>query len=107
MRIGDLSEVAGVPAQTIRFYERRGLLPEPVRTPNGYRAYDDSVLARLAFIRSGQAAGLTLLELRGILDQRRECAVPCAHVSPCSWLSWTTCGTVNASSPRWRTNWRA
>lgn len=67
-------------AQTIRFYERRGLLPEPARALNGYRDYDDSVLPRLAFIRSGQAAGLTLLELRGILDQRREGAVPCAHV---------------------------
>ncbi|MBM7509802.1 DNA-binding transcriptional MerR regulator [Nocardioides salarius] len=69
-----------MPAQTIRFYERRGLLPQPERGPNGYRDYDESVLARLAFIRSGQAAGLTLVELGSVLDQRREGAVPCAHV---------------------------
>ncbi|WP_323793675.1 heavy metal-responsive transcriptional regulator [Nocardioides sp.] len=80
MRIGDVAEAAGVPAQTIRFYERRGLLPQPERTPNGYRDYDDSVLARLAFIRSGQAAGLTLVELGSVLEQRREGSVPCAHV---------------------------
>lgn len=69
-----------MPTQTIRFYERRGLLPLPARGPNGYREYDDSVLARLAFIRSGQAAGLTLAELASILDLRRDGAVPCAHV---------------------------
>ena len=80
MRIGDVAEASGVPAQTIRFYERRGLLPPPQRTPNGYRDYDDSVLARLAFIRSGQAAGLTLVELGSVLEQRREGVVPCAHV---------------------------
>lgn len=80
MRIGEVAEAAGVPAQTIRFYERRGLLSQPARTSNGYRDYDASVLPRLAFIRSGQAAGLTLLELGSVLDQRREGAVPCAHV---------------------------
>jgi MerR family transcriptional regulator, mercuric resistance operon regulatory protein len=80
MRIGEAAEAAGIAAQTIRFYERRGLLPEPPRGPNGYRDYDASVLAKLAFIRSGQSAGLTLVELASILDQRREGAVPCAHV---------------------------
>jgi MerR family mercuric resistance operon transcriptional regulator len=80
MRIGEAADVAGVPAQTIRFYERRGLLPQPPRGANGYREYDASVLARLAFIRSGQAAGLTLVEVASILDLRRDGAVPCAHV---------------------------
>ena len=80
MRIGEAAKAAGIPAQTIRFYERRGLLPQPPRGPNGYRDYDASVLAQIAFIRSGQAAGLTLVEVASILDQRREGAVPCAHV---------------------------
>ena len=48
--------------------------------PNGYREYDASILTRLAFIRSGQAAGLTLVEIASILDLRGEGAVPCAHV---------------------------
>ena len=80
MRIGEAGEAAGVSTQTIRFYERRGLLPQPSRGANGYREYDASVLTRLAFIRSGQAAGLTLVEVASILDLRREGALPCAHV---------------------------
>ncbi|HEX2894433.1 MAG TPA: MerR family DNA-binding transcriptional regulator [Marmoricola sp.] len=80
MRIGEAAEAAGIATQTIRFYERRGVLPQPPRGPNGYRDYDASVLAQLAFIRSGQSAGLTLVELASILGQRREGAVPCAHV---------------------------
>ncbi len=80
MRIGEVADAAGVPAQTIRFYERRGLLPQPRRGRNGYREYDASILTRLAFIRSGQAAGFTLIEVASILDLRRDGAVPCAHV---------------------------
>ena len=80
MRIGEAADAAGVPTQTIRFYERRGLLPQPVRGPNGYREYAASILTRLAFIRSGQAAGLTLVEVASILDLRRDGAVPCSHV---------------------------
>lgn len=80
MRIGEVADEACVPTQTIRFYERRGLLPQPQRGANGYREYDDSVLPRLAFIRSGQAAGLTLVEVASILDLRRDGAVPCTHL---------------------------
>ncbi len=80
MRIGEVAEAAGLPAQTIRFYERKGLLPPPERGANGYRDYDSATLARLQFIRSGQAAGLTLVEIGGILDLRGDGAVPCAHV---------------------------
>ena len=80
MRIGEVADAAGVPAQTIRFYEREGLLPQPRRGPNGYREYDASTLNRLRFIRSAQAAGLTLVEIASILDLRGEGAVPCAHV---------------------------
>jgi len=71
MRIGEAAEAAGVATQTIRFYERRGLLPQPLRGPNGYRDYDASVLNRLAFIRSGQAAGLTLVEaeIEGLISR--------------------------------------
>jgi DNA-binding transcriptional MerR regulator len=80
VRIGEAAEAAGVPTQTIRFYERKRLLPQPRRGPNGYRDYDASILTRLAFVRSGQAAGLTLVEIASILDLRRDGAVPCAHV---------------------------
>ena len=80
MRIGEVAEATGVPTATIRFYERRGLLPELPRGPNGYREYDDATTGRLAFIRNGQAAGLTLVEIATILDLRREGATPCGHV---------------------------
>lgn len=80
MRIGEVADAVGVPTQTIRFYERKGLLPQPRRGPNGYREYDASTITRLEFIRSGQAAGLTLVEIATILDLRREGATPCAHV---------------------------
>lgn len=80
MRIGEVGKSAGVSTQTVRFYERRGLLPQPVRDSNGYREYDASILTRLAFIRGGQAAGLTLVEVASIIDLRREGAAPCVHV---------------------------
>lgn len=80
MRIGEVADAVGVPTQTLRFYERKGLLPHPRRGPNGYREYDASTIARLEFIRSGQAAGLTLVEIATILDLRRDGTVPCAHV---------------------------
>ncbi len=80
MHIGDLASAAGLSAQTIRFYERKGLLPTPGRGPNGYRVYDPSTLPRLQFIRSGQGAGLTLAEIATILELRAKGATPCSHV---------------------------
>jgi DNA-binding transcriptional MerR regulator len=80
MRIGDLSDACGLPTRTIRFYERRGLLPDPSREPNGYRVYDETTLGRVSFIRSAQSAGLTLAEIRSILDIRDTGRAPCSHV---------------------------
>jgi len=80
MRIGELAAAVGVPAQTIRFYEPRGLLPEPARGANGYRYYPDQSTSRVAFIRAAQAAGLTLTEI-GIIDLRDDGHLPCAHVT--------------------------
>lgn len=81
MLIGELGEVVRLPSQTVRFYERKGLLPEPSRAANGYRIYDESTIARVTFIRAAQAAGLTLVEIRSIIDLRADGHVPCAHVS--------------------------
>lgn len=79
--IGELADALGVPTETVRFYERRGLLPEPARAANGYRIYDDSNLARLRFIRSAQTAGLTLAEIGGIIETRDSGTAPCTHVT--------------------------
>ncbi|MBF4460849.1 MULTISPECIES: MerR family transcriptional regulator [unclassified Pseudoclavibacter] len=63
MRIAELAERADVKVSTVRFYERRGVLDSPPRTPGGYRDYDDRALTRLRFLRRGQELGFTLREL--------------------------------------------
>jgi DNA-binding transcriptional MerR regulator len=81
MKIGEIAARAGVPAKTIRFWEDRGLLPRPPRTPSGYRDYDAPVVERLAFIRHAQVAGLMLEEIRQVLDIGDSGDAPCQHVS--------------------------
>jgi DNA-binding transcriptional MerR regulator len=81
MRIGDLAAASGLTAKTIRFYEQSGLLPEPPRTPAGYRDYPPQAATRLAFIRDAQSAGLTLAEIRSILALRDSGEAPCVHVT--------------------------
>ena len=61
--IGGLAKSAGVGVETIRFYQRRGLLAEPARPPGGVRRYGERELSRLKFIRAAQAAGFTLNEI--------------------------------------------
>jgi MerR family mercuric resistance operon transcriptional regulator len=80
MRIGELGSACDLPTRTIRFYERRGLLPEPQRSANGYRTYDEASVSRLRFIRAAQAAGLTLAEIQGVTELRDEGSTPCEHV---------------------------
>lgn len=70
MTIGQLAERAGVNIETIRYYERRGLLPDPDRTPSGYRRYEDDTVARLRFIRRAQGLGFTLREVADLLALR-------------------------------------
>lgn len=71
MTIGELAREAGVNVQTIRFYEREGLLPNPHRWPDsGYRDYDGDGLLRLRFILSAKDLGFTLHEIKGLLEMR-------------------------------------
>jgi DNA-binding transcriptional MerR regulator len=79
MLIGELAATVGVPARTIRFYEDRGILPEPDRTTAGYREYDTADVSRLRFVRAAQDAGLSLAEIRSILAIRSEGEAPCRH----------------------------
>lgn len=81
MRIGELAERIGTTTKTLRFYERAGLLPEPARTPAGYRDYDDAALDRLTFVRAAQAAGLSLAEIREVIAVRDDTGSPCQHVT--------------------------
>ncbi|RFA06487.1 heavy metal-responsive transcriptional regulator [Subtercola boreus] len=81
MRIGNLAHATGVSAQTIRFYERQGLLPSPDRETNGYRQYNAAAATRLRFIRASQTAGLTLTDIGSVLALRQAGEVPCEHVT--------------------------
>jgi len=71
MRIGELAHRAAVNIQTIRFYERKGLLPEPSRNSSGYRSYEKSDLDRVTFIKRNQELGFTLEEIKQILYLHR------------------------------------
>jgi len=80
LRIGEVAKASGVAVETLRFYERRGLLGRPHRTGANYRVYDRAVLERLAFIKRAQAVGFTLDEVGEILAESAEGRLPCHHV---------------------------
>jgi len=67
MAIGAVSQRAGVGVDTIRYYEREGLLPAPRRRDSGYRDYDDAAVQRLRFIRRAKDLGFSLAEIRELL----------------------------------------
>ncbi|HET6379935.1 MAG TPA: heavy metal-responsive transcriptional regulator [candidate division Zixibacteria bacterium] len=81
MRIGELADRTGLAPSAVRYYEQLGLLPEPTRTASGYRSYGEEAVDRIAFIRSAQAVGLTLAEIRRILAVRDAGEAPCRVVS--------------------------
>lgn len=80
MTIGELARRAGVNVQTVRYYERRGLLAEPHRTPSGYRQYTDATLDRLRFIKRAQELGFTLSEIEELLVLRLDPRTTAAQV---------------------------
>lgn len=80
MRIGEVAGRSGVNPTTIRYYEDIGLLPEPERTPSGYRDYTEEAVARLSFVRAAQSIGLSLGEIREVLALREQGQAPCPHV---------------------------
>ena len=80
MQIGELAKKGGVPVQTVRFYERRGLLPNPPRKESGYRLYSDRELGRLLFIRQAKMLGFSLDEVGEILRMRKQGHCPCGRV---------------------------
>lgn len=71
MRIGELAVRAAVNIQTVRYYERRGILGTPRRTENGHRIYDAESVRVLQFIKRAQALGFSLAEITGLLRLRR------------------------------------
>jgi len=80
MKIGELANQVSLNPKTIRYYESIGVLPEPARTPSGYREYDESVTEQVTFIRTAQRLGITLDEIREILSFQKRGKAPCAYV---------------------------
>ncbi len=79
MRIGELADQAGVSTKAVRFYESRGLLPEPDRTPSNYRDYGPDAVARLQFIKDAQSSGLSLTEIHSLVELKSAGASTCEH----------------------------
>ena len=80
LTIGKLAKAAGVNVQTVRYYERRKLLPPTMRTSSGYRLYGDEALKRLLFIKNAQALGFTLQEIAELLNLRVSSIARCGDV---------------------------
>ena len=68
MKIGELARRVGIPIDTVRYYERNGLLPPPARRASGYREYDECDIPRLQFVLRAKALGFSLQEVRELLD---------------------------------------
>ncbi|HLF70212.1 MAG TPA: heavy metal-responsive transcriptional regulator [Actinomycetota bacterium] len=79
MTVSDLGRRVGVKADTVRYYERIGLLDPPDRTRSGYRSYPDEALDRLRFIKEGQRVGLQLSDIKELLDVLDRGQCPCGH----------------------------
>lgn len=80
MTIGQLAKRTGVGIETIRFYERRGLIENPPRRPSGYREYPEDVLARLEFIRRAKELGFSLKEISELLSLRIDPETTCGDL---------------------------
>lgn len=80
LTIGALAERAGTKVETIRFYERCGLLPAPARTSGNYRAYEPAHLKRLSFIRRARDLGFSLDQVRELVALADDRSRPCAGV---------------------------
>ena len=80
LTIGALALATGIGIETIRFYERKGLLPKPPRTPAGYRQYPGDTVDRVKFIRRAQGLGFALREVSELLDLRVDEVAACGPV---------------------------
>ncbi len=80
LKTGELAKQAGVNVETLRFYEREGLLAEPPRRASGYREYPPATVQRIRFIQRAKELGFTLREIKGLLELRVDPDTTCAEV---------------------------
>ncbi|MBT0960694.1 Cd(II)/Pb(II)-responsive transcriptional regulator [Denitromonas iodatirespirans] len=81
MRIGELARACGVDVETVRYYEKQGLLPAAHRTPNGYRLFGPQHAERLAFIRHCRALDMPLAEIRHLIEVADHPDADCGDVN--------------------------
>jgi DNA-binding transcriptional MerR regulator len=79
LRVSELADLAGVSSDTIRYYEKEGLLPLPSGSSSGYREFDAELAERLRFIKGAQSFGMKLAEIRDLLEIHDKGACPCGH----------------------------
>lgn len=80
-KVGEIAEIVGVNVETLRYYEKIKLLPEPKRKEfSSYRIYDDNDLARLTFIKRAKELGFTLKEIKELLELKIESTSTCGDV---------------------------
>ena len=84
MKVGEVARRAGVNVETLRYYERRGLLPEPERLPSGHRRYDEETVRFLRAIKEAQSVGFTLAEIGDYLGVSEGDTPPETSSSPVS-----------------------
>lgn len=80
LTIGQVARRAKIGVETVRFYEREGLIGKPPRRPSGYRQYEPAVVDRLRFIRRAKELGFTLREIKELLELKLDTDSTCAEV---------------------------
>ena len=80
LRRVDIARATGCNLETIRYYEKVGIMPDPPRTANGYRCYDDTHVRRLKFVMRSRDLGFSLEEIRGLLGLVDDRSQTCAQV---------------------------
>ena len=80
MKIGQLAKTTGTAVETVRYYERIGLLPQVARTTGNYRSYGQAEVSRLSFIRRARDLGFSLDQVRTLLSLADDCCRPCGEV---------------------------
>ena len=78
--IGNVAQRVGIKPSAIRYYERRGMLQPTVRGANGYRTYNDEAVKLLLFVKRAQSLGITLKEIKPLLNLATQGQQPCSHV---------------------------
>ena len=80
LRIGEAAKLAGISPDTLRYYERAGVLPKPLRSPSGYREYPETAIARIRFVRNALTFGFSLRQIAAFTRARDSGSPPCHEV---------------------------